>query len=198
MLGITAVDSQGFRASYSSYGLDADLAAPGGEGPGGDNRPILIATNDGFLEPLPTDSHRYTTGTSVASPLVAGVISLMLSVNPSLTNAEIRALLKDSSKAFPTADGQRFEAGNLPCTTSTCGSGLVDARAAVVAAMTFDPDNPGELARAIQDNQPIFKSGGGASADWWVIIGLLVLGLGRKPRPTQTLKKSAWVSSNRH
>ncbi len=198
VLGITAVDSQGYRASYSSYGLDADLAAPGGEGPGGDNRPILIATNDGFLEPLPTDSHRYTTGTSVASPLVAGVISLMLSVNPSLTNAEIRALLKDSSKAFPTADGQRFEAGNLPCTTSTCGSGLVDARAAVVAAMTFDPDNPGELARAIQDNQPVFKSGGGASVDWWVIIGLLVLGLGRKPHPTQTSEKKAWVSSNRN
>ena len=91
VLGVTAVDSHGYRASYSSYGLDADIAAPGGEGPGGDNRPILIATNDGFLDPIPGDSHRYTTGTSVASPLVAGVISLMLSVNPELTNDEVRA-----------------------------------------------------------------------------------------------------------
>lgn len=191
VLGVTAVDSYGYRASYSSFGLDADVAAPGGEGPEGDNRPILIATNDGYLDPVPGDSHRYTTGTSVASPLVAGVISLMLSVNPQLSNAEIRALLKDSSRAFPNAKNHNVESTNAPCTKQTCGSGLVDANAAVMAAITFDPDNPGDLARAITENQPIFKSGGGASADWWVVIGLLMMWKARRRDASRALNKAA-------
>lgn len=177
VLGVTAVDSQGYRASYSSYGADADLAAPGGEGPVGDNRPVLIATNDGFLEPIASESHRYTTGTSVASPLVTGVISLMLSINPDLSNAEIRTLLEASSREFPT-QALQLQGNNLPCSRETCGSGLVDAYAAVVAAQSFDPENPGPLARAISENEPVFKSGGGASTDAWL---LFLMGLGLLP-----------------
>ena len=173
VLGVTAVDSAGYRASYSSYGEDADLAAPGGEGLGGDNRPILIATNDGFLEPATSESHRYTTGTSVASPLVAGVISLMLSANPGLSNAEIRALLQESSRGFP---GIPEQSNDLPCTTETCGSGLVDAYGAVLAAQSFDPENPGRLATAIRNNEAVFKSSGGASINLWILL-LLALGV---------------------
>ena len=84
-------------------------------------------------------------------------------------------MLTDSSKAFPDAEDNKLDTGNLPCTDETCGSGLVDATAAVAAALAFDPDNPGDLARAISENQPIFKSGGGASLDWWVLFGLVAL-----------------------
>jgi len=179
VLGVTAVDAKGYRASYSSYGLDADLAAPGGEGPSGDNRPILVATNDGYMEPQPGDSHRYTTGTSVASPLVAGVISLMLSVNPALSNAEIRALLQSSSKPFPDILPSGSASDKAVCDRSTCGSGLVDAGAAVAAALVFNPEDPGNLARAIQENQSVFKSGGSGGAGLWLVLLLTGLFAGR-------------------
>ena len=60
-----------------------------------------------------------------AAPIVSGVVSLMLSVAPNLTAAQVRALLRSSAKPFP--------AGST-CNTTMCGAGIVDARAAVAAA----------------------------------------------------------------
>ena len=168
VFGVTAVNSSGLRASYSSYGRDADIAAPGGEGAGGDNKPILVATNDGYLEPQPTNSHRFTTGTSVASPMVAGIISLMLSVNPELSNAELRALLRSSVRPFP--EGENPET----CTVETCGAGLIDAFAAVTAAQAFDPLDPGPVAAAFLEDESRVSAGGSAMTSplWLLLFGL--------------------------
>jgi len=188
VLGVTAVDSRGLRASYSSYGQDADIAAPGGEAANGEIQPILIATNAGNQLPATGSTYDLSTGTSIATPLVTGVISLMLSVNPDLTGAEITALLKSTARPFPTTDVSEesrkpdslvsIQASNSSCTTDTCGSGIVDAAAAVNAALTFDPLQPGPLAEAIQNDQPILASGGGAgslNAGMLLLMGLLSL-----------------------
>jgi len=187
VLGVTAVDSLGLRASYSSYGADADFAAPGGEGPSGDNRPILIATNDGYITPEPASSHRFTTGTSIAAPLVTGVISLMLSVNPDLSNAEISALLKSTARRFPNELDlvevqERLFTDNVTCTPDTCGSGLIDAASAVAAAANFNSAAPGELAEAIAADQPVFRvsSKGGSATGSPLLVLLLVLTLIRR------------------
>ena len=180
VLGVTAVDSLGLRASYSSYGADADFAAPGGEGPSGDNQPILIATNNGYIAPEPSSSHRFTTGTSIAAPLVTGVISLMLSVNPDLSNAEISALLKSTARRFPNEldlvdVDERLFTNNVTCTEDTCGSGLIDAASAVAAAANFDSADPGELAVTIAEDQPVFRvssKGGGAAGSPLVLLVL--------------------------
>ena len=37
------------------------------------------------------------TGTSFASPITAGVVALMLTVNPSLTPAQVRQIIKDTA-----------------------------------------------------------------------------------------------------
>lgn len=182
VLGVTAVDSLGLRASYSSYGADADFAAPGGEGPNGDNLPILIATNDGYLAPEAGSSHRFTTGTSIAAPLVTGVISLMLSVNPDLSNAEISALLKSTARRFPNEldlieEPERLFTDNVPCTTETCGTGLIDAASAVAAAASFNSSEPGALAAAIAEDQPVFRvSSKGGSAAGSPLLLLLLMG----------------------
>jgi serine protease len=57
----------------------------------------------------------------MATPHVAGVVALMLSANPALTPDEVETRLKSSTRAFPA-------------TCSQCGTGLVDANAAVTAA----------------------------------------------------------------
>jgi serine protease len=102
------------------------MAAPGGAFPAnatsGENG-ILSLFNAGRTTPL-ADSFAFATGTSEAAAHVAGVAALVLSVNPALSAAELRALIARTARAFP----------NETCSRLTCGAGIVDAAAAVIAA----------------------------------------------------------------
>ena len=60
----------------------------------------------------------------MATPHIAGVAALMLSINPALTPDQVESLLKSTARAFPQ-----------PC--SGCGAGIVDANAAVQAALNI-------------------------------------------------------------
>ena len=69
----------------------------------------------------------------MATPHVAGVVALMLSVKSSLTPAQVKSYLQSSARAFP--------AGTY-CTTSgigLCGSGLLDATDALYAIPAAPP-----------------------------------------------------------
>jgi len=120
---VTATGRSGGKASYANTGAIITLAAPGGDTNGG----ILSTLNTGTAGPL-ADSYASTMGTSMATPVVAGVAALMLSVNPKLSPDQVASLLKASARAFPAA-------------CANCGAGLVDANAAVTlaAAATSTP-----------------------------------------------------------
>ena len=68
-------------------------------------------------------------GTSMATPHVAGIVSLMLSLKPSLTPAQVTTLLQTTARAFPTGTGR-------DCTTLLCGTGIVNADAVLTAIAT--------------------------------------------------------------
>ncbi|MGJ7917396.1 S8 family peptidase [Massilia sp. LXY-6] len=116
VIAVAAVGRSGGKASYSNYGANVDVAAPGGDSGAG----ILSTWNAGTSTPA-GDSYAYMMGTSMATPHVAGVAALMLSKNPNLTPDEVESKLKASARAFPAA-------------CSGCGAGIVDAAAAVNAA----------------------------------------------------------------
>jgi serine protease len=115
---VAAVNRSGGKASYSNYGSAVDLAAPGGDSGAG----ILSTLNAGTTVPG-ADSYAWYMGTSMATPHVAGVAALMLSRNPQLTPDDVETRLKSSVRLFPASCSQ-------------CGTGLLDANAAVDAAGT--------------------------------------------------------------
>jgi len=81
VLAVSATDTNDQLASFSNYGAWIAIAAPGSS--------ILTTTNGG--------GYAFWFGTSFASPIVAGVAALTLAVNPSLTNAEVVAILESTA-----------------------------------------------------------------------------------------------------
>ncbi len=124
VITVAATGRQGQRASYSNFGPAVEISAPGGS----DGQGVLSTLNNGATSPQPNGyTYVYYQGTSMATPHVAGIASLMLSVNPSLTPAQVLAKIQSTARAFPTGTGR-------DCTTSLCGAGIVDAGAAAASA----------------------------------------------------------------
>lgn len=115
IISVASITSTGARSSFSNYGALIDIAAPGSS--------ILSTMNSGTQGPG-SDSYKSYSGTSMATPHVAGVAALMLAKNPALTPDEVEAKIKSSARSFVSST----------CTTSNCGDGMLDAAAAVAAA----------------------------------------------------------------
>ncbi len=119
VISVAATDRYGSRAPYSNYGSSVALAAPGGDTSSSASNGILSTLNAGTTSPG-SDNYQYYQGTSMAAPHVAGVAALMFSVKPSATPDQIATALKSSARAFPG-------------TCSQCGTGILNAQAAVLA-----------------------------------------------------------------
>lgn len=130
VIGVLAVEQNGDRTNYSSYGKDADIAAPGGLA-SNNAFGILVASNAGEYDPSPEQTYRQVTGTSIATPHVSGVLALMQAGNPELSNYELEGLLYNSSRPHINVFGSR-------CNSNTCGWGLLDAEQAVKASLDFN------------------------------------------------------------
>ncbi len=137
VITVAATTKTGRRARYSNYGSKVEIAAPGGNADGIDPD-ILSTLNSGATIPNPSGYiyARYA-GTSMATPHVSGVASLMLSVNPALTPAQVLAKIQSTARAFPApgpACNAIPQASACDCTTALCGAGILDAGAAVASA----------------------------------------------------------------
>jgi serine protease len=191
-LAVAGVRHIGSKVGYSNIGPEVALAAPAGncvnlQGPC--LYPLLTTINLGLRQAGAngySDSSDYSVGTSFAAPLVAGTVGLMLSVDPSLTPAKIREILQATTRPFPIsrtlAPGEDpVQACRAPddkdqlecfCTSTTCGSGMLDAGAAVARTLALlkpapvpDPGNTGG------------GSGGGSSGLGWLLGLLLATGV---------------------
>lgn len=110
VVSVAAVDGDGALASFSNYGASTvHLAAPG-------TSILSTALRRTGVE------YRRLSGTSMASPHVAGVLALIAAANPSLTALQVRAVLLGSTKQLPGLAGVSITGG------------MVDAFAAVQQA----------------------------------------------------------------
>lgn len=112
VVSVGATDSSGQLAGYSNFGpTSVHLAAPGSE--------ILstfpIAAGLGPVGEL--------SGTSMASPHVAGIIALAAAANPSLSALQLRSILLSTTQPFSSLSGRVITGG------------LSDANSAVASAV---------------------------------------------------------------
>ncbi|MDQ3511705.1 MAG: S8 family serine peptidase, partial [Pseudomonadota bacterium] len=122
VIAVGATDQSGARAGFSNWGSGVDISAPGVG--------IVSTTNSGSTFPG-SETYGTKSGTSMSAPHVAGVIALMQSVAPSpLTPAAVEAALKRTARALP-----------VTCSLG-CGAGIVDAKAAVDAALSGTKEPP--------------------------------------------------------
>lgn len=122
VVNVAATNRDGGRAYYSNYGTNVDVAAPGGaQSFVNDPNGVLSTYNSGSTTPG-SDSYSYSQGTSMAAPHVAGVAALIKEANPSASPDEVESILKQTSRSFPSS-------------CSGCGTGIVDAFAAVDEAL---------------------------------------------------------------
>ncbi|MET0335383.1 MAG: S8 family peptidase [Rhizobacter sp.] len=137
VVGVAALARDGFKAAYSNFGPQVVVSTVGGDATADDG--LLTLSNTGTTVPG-TDSYDNVFGTSFATPVVSGVISLMLSANERLTVAQVISGLRATARPHVrSSTGVPFcssaDSGVCVCTTSTCGSGVLDAEGAVRYAL---------------------------------------------------------------
>lgn len=109
LIVVGATDSAGAKASFSNYGTGVDVSAPGVQ--------IASTLNAGTTVPA-ADNYVYYSGTSMASPHVAGLVAMMRS-KPSTdcTPSACETLIKNNRKPF----------GVVPPAATPMGTGIIDA-----------------------------------------------------------------------
>lgn len=141
-INVGATAFSGDRASYSNYSVPdtkgqmvgVDISAPGGDSkfpgdaPAGSKGKILSTWNDGkTIVGAPT--YQSEEGTSMAAPVVAGVVALIYSIKPNITFDQVWEVVSTTATKFP--------AGGECETKKYCGIGIVNAGAAVAAALAL-------------------------------------------------------------
>lgn len=115
ILAVGAIDNTGARASFSNYGTNLDLVAPGVD----------------ILSTIPFNSTDYKSGTSMACPHVAGVAALILQRNSELTASEVNSIICSNAKRI-ASNNYNFETKSYGSWNNEYGYGLVDAYNSVI------------------------------------------------------------------
>ena len=132
-IAVTAVDHNGVQSSYAEPGANILVAAPS------DGDDVGITTTDisgssGYSGGDVTDSFG---GTSSATPLVSGVISLMLEANRNLSWRDVQEIIVLTSKKNDIGDVSWEANGAGHLVSHKYGFGVIDAGAATSMASNW-------------------------------------------------------------
>ena len=158
VIAVSACTSLNKKSAYSNWGEEVALCAPSNNG-----KPMMWFEETGFiptapeinaslpgkgifttdqLENLSYDPGNFTRdfgGTSSSCPMVAGVVALMLSVNPHLTASEVKMILQETADKIMDVDadpqlGMKMGTYNSNGHSLWFGYGKVNAHKAVEVA----------------------------------------------------------------
>ena len=138
IVSVAATDNRDALASFSNYGATSvDLAAPG----------VNVYST------MPGNQYGTLSGTSMATPHVAGVAALALAVDPSLSVAQLKSRLIDNvdpvaTLVGKTASGGRLNAANVVASLAARGptvaiaSSMSSLKRGETATITFALSSP--------------------------------------------------------
>ena len=150
-IAVTALNREGFKAGYANFGAQVAFATAGGDARAGGTGSkcddqladggLVSTSNLGDTTPGAA-GYAAASGTSFAAPVAAGLASLMLAVDPTLSVAQLVDVMKRSVRphiltpqlgSCSLADNPK-NPGRCGCTTASCGSGILDADRALALA----------------------------------------------------------------
>ena len=168
---VAATDRKNKRGKFSNFGAAVDIAAPGVEVMSLRARQTdLMLLADETYKPGtniigPGGLYYHLSGTSFSAPLVAGVASLLFSIDQDLTPDQVKRMILQSAKDIEE-----------PGFDWLTGYGLLDAAAAIKADPAFFVDaRLGDVGLVEQGGQNFLQPVGTASADKfkraWIEVG---------------------------
>ena len=111
MIAVAATDNRDRLAPFSNYGQSkVHLGAPG----------VYV------LSTIPGNAYSTFSGTSMATPHVAGVAALVLAKTPSLTTAQVKSAILDSVDPIPSLAGRTTTGGRLNAAKAVGGQATPD------------------------------------------------------------------------
>lgn len=116
VVAVGAIDQTGRRASFSNYGTGLSFVAPGVD--------IVTLADNNKTDSSPFPPYYPLSGTSLATPFVAGVAGLLWSQDPTLTNQQVWDILNRTAAQV---------SGPLHSYNTQYGWGVVDAFGALSA-----------------------------------------------------------------
>lgn len=132
-IAVAATDNAGRAAWYSEPGASILVNAPS-SGPAGGGIRTTASGAEGCTEAFG--------GTSAASPLVSGVVGLMLEANPNLTWRDVQHILVNSAQHNDPENPEWIQNGAGYWVNHDYGFGRVNAETAVNLAKTWTTVNP--------------------------------------------------------
>ncbi|MCA9330912.1 S8 family serine peptidase, partial [Candidatus Saccharibacteria bacterium] len=158
-LSVGATTSSDTRASFSGYGTELDMVAPG----------VSVGPLPTYAEGQ-TDVYATASGTSFATPMVSGTAALALAENPDLTRDQLVTVLTESVQKVSAMSGSYR--------TDQLGQGRLNTYRAVLLADAMG--DTGQLGTtSIDVHQPpiggMWRSlSGSVASDEWVLVGCRV------------------------
>jgi len=120
--------------SLGTNGLKPDLVAVGGSAMNSANMYMAAQSYDPLGELYSANGYAAGSGTSFATPLIAGAAALVKQAHPQFTAAQIKSALVNTASQDVSVD----ETGN-PAGVPSLGGGKLDAGAAVASPITVNP-----------------------------------------------------------
>lgn len=115
VIGVGASGENNDVTSYSNYGENIDVIAPGGDS---EDSIGVLGLDDMGDKGDPKDrnlvntNYIFSDGTSFSTPITAGVVALMYAVNPNITSAQVKKILITTADKIGVGTGASYEGSN--------------------------------------------------------------------------------------
>jgi thermitase len=148
VIAVGATDHNDLRALFSTFGANIDVVAPGVD--------ILSTVPSAGCFLCDPSGYMLLSGTSMATPHVAGLAGLVWSLNPSLTRDQVYSILKHSAE-----DQVESLAEDTPGWDPYYGWGRINAASALSQAFTPPADPP--LFQSVPESLAFYVPQGGCN-----------------------------------